>query len=186
MARPYEVSSALDTNVLPTQRRAFGPNGEIAPLKGWSDQQLLSNRLAGLSRQRSDVQQRTAFLNTSPLGETSHKDAQDMVDLSQSIAALGQKVTNPNKAVQFAAEPRISTMPNATQEGVAMDRSRGNLAGLQRQAAQAQDLEIGNTENELSTAQDMADPSFGDVAGAQARYGQGAGRRTALARMYGR
>jgi hypothetical protein len=148
MRRRYEMENFLDPTPNITELPQFGGTGT-------DPKSVLSGRLQGLVRQRSDIQRRSAMNNTSPLGETSPQDAQDMVDLSQSIAALGQKAANPNKGIQFAPEPRISTMPNQAQAGYGMDRARGAAAGRLNTATQARDLEIGNTENELAYAQTL-------------------------------
>jgi hypothetical protein len=143
-----------------------------------------AGRLQALLRQRSRVQGQTQFLNTSPLGETSPQAGQEMVDLSQSIAALGQKVANPTKGVQFAPEPRVSTTPNALQSAWGMDRARTGAAANLAGATQARDLEIGNTQNELAIQQQMDDPTFGDMDAGRARYAAGPRRTASLARQY--
>lgn len=159
MNRRFALERMLNDDPQITDNPTFGGGGT-------SPGAVLKNRLQGLVRQRGQVQRRSQFLNTSPLGETSPQDAQSMVDLSQSIAALGQKVANPKKGVQFAPEPRVSTMQNATQAGWNMDRARSAVAGTRAAGAAAADLEMGNVENELSML--------------------GAGNHAALARQYSR
>lgn len=134
MRRRYEMESFLD----PTPQLHDSPTFGGA---GTDPKTVLSSRLQGLTRQRDQIQKRSALLNTSPLGGTSAQDGQDMVDLSQTIAALGQKIANPTKGIQFAPEPRVSTTPNARQAGWAHERAvdgavdARNTAGVNRRLA---------------------------------------------------
>lgn len=151
--------------------------------RGQSPNQILTDRLQGLQRQKTRM---LGSQSQSPLGENAPGFYDNMAAINQAIPALGQKLANPKKAIQFAPDRgRVSAM-NQLQAGYNADRIADARGDAAMAGAQARDLEIGNTENELSVAQDMADPSFGDVGGAQARYSAGAGRRSALARMYGR
>lgn len=181
----YSMENALSTsNIDVSQRRGMGPNGEVAPLTGWTDEQVLSNRLAGLQRQYSRTMKEQS--NVHPLGAVPMSEIQKLVDLTQSVTALGQKVANPNKPIQFAPERGVSTTPNQTQAGWANQRaqsSRSSALAGQSQAASLDALNVGNARAEDAA---MEAPGFGDVAGAKANYTQGANRRmAALGRQRG-
>lgn len=172
MQSRYSLDRMLNTDALPSEYAAHG-------VQPGDTTGLLAARLKSLVDQRNQTQQRSAFLNTSPLGETSPQDAQAMVDLSQSIAGLGQKVANPTRGIQFAPEPRISTTPNAMQSAWAGERAASTRAGALAGQSAARSLDAMNIANARAEDADFADPAFSDVAGAKARYTAGANRRIA-------
>lgn len=148
-----------------------------APLKGWSDQDVLKHRLQSLVDLKSD---KLRNQNTHPLGTNPMSFYEDMAAINQGIPALSAMVAG--KTPTFASGPRVSTV-NPQQAAWNGERIATAQAGARRDAAQARDLEIGNTENQLSIANEMADPNFGNMDVARANYGQHT-RRAALARQY--
>lgn len=148
-------------------RALHGPN----PERG----EVLGGRLASLQRQKSRM---LRSQSASPLGENAPGFYEDMAAINQAIPALGQLVANPKKGLQFADAPRVQSTPNQTQARWALERQRDNALSARADAAQARDLEIGNTENALSIANEMADPAFGNMDYARPR--------AALARQYSR